>query len=320
MKQLTSLGFVALTAALSLFVTACTKTPDPTNSTSEKQLQFQFAFDSTQVRLGSLGQPVSVPSGNGAQSPKFRTAAVHYIELAQDSLTWVGTGALLYRGDEVTTGGTAAIDFSKISVAAANQIFKTIKFKDIPKGTYKWIRVSAAYQNFDIKYNVINTGLTAPYNQFLNQTGTVGAFIGFNSYIQTFKPLNYTFSVNANKGQGFGGLESTINTGLPAPYNQVQIQNTWEGQTGFTTVVNPARLAIGVPLGSCLISAKLDKPLVVTGDETADVLTTLSFSTNKSFEWIDRNGNGKLDVDKTTPANSDQVIDMGLRGLKVTTR
>ncbi len=308
-------------AAFALAIVSCTKTPDDPNAgNSDKNLQFQFAFDSTQARLGSLGLPVAVPAGHGAQCPKFRKCAVHYIELAQDSLTWVGTGAVLYRGDEVTTGGTSAIDFSKISVAAAGQIFKEFAFKNIPKGTYKWIRVSAAYQNFDVKYNVINTGFPAPYNQFLNQTGTVGAFIGFNSYIQNFTPLNHTFSVGANKGQGYGGFESTINTGAPAPYNTYLHTATWEGQAGFTTVVNPARLAIGVPIGSCLISAKLDKPLVITGNETANVMTTLSFSTNKSFEWIDRNGNGKLDFDGTNTANSDQVIDMGLRGLKVKTQ
>ncbi len=307
-------------AAFTLVIVSCTKTPDDTTGNSDKKLQFQFAFDSTQTRLNSLGLPAGVAAGNGAQSPKFRKCAVHYIELAQDSLTWVGTGAVLYRGDEVTTGGTAAIDFSKISVAAAGQIFKEFAFKNIPKGTYKWIRVSAAYQNFDVKYNIVNTGYPAPFNQFLNQTGTVGAFIGFNSYIQSYTPLNHTFTVNANKGQGYGGFESTINTGAPAPYSQYTHTSTWQGQSGFTTVVNPARLAIGVPIGSCLISAKLDKPLVVTGNETADVMTTLSFSTNKSFEWIDRNGNGKLDFDGTTPANSDQVIDMGLRGLKIKTQ
>ena len=309
-----------LFAAIAFAIASCTKTPDdPTNGTSDKKLQFAFAFDSTQVRLGSLGQVVAVMAGHAAQCPKFRKCAVHYIELAQDSLTWIGTGAVLYRGDEVTTGGTAAIDFSKISQAAAGEIFKEFAFKNMAKGTYKWIRVSAAYQNYDIKYNILNTGFPAPYNQYLNQTGTVSAFIGFNSYIQTFKPLNHTFTVNANKGQGYGAIESVINTGAPAPYNQYAVNNTWEGQANFTTVVNPARLAIGVPLGSCLISAKLDKPLVITGNETADILTTLSFSTNKSFEWIDNNHNGKLDFDGTTPANSDQVIDMGLRGLKVIT-
>ncbi len=314
------LNFICIAIALLLILQSCTKDPVSPPSTSDSKLQFQFAFDSTQVRLGSLGQVVGIPSGHGAQSPKFRKCAVHYIELAQDSLTWIGTGAVLYRGDEVTTGGASAIDFSKISVAGAQQIFKEFNFKNIPKGTYKWIRVSAAYQNYDIKYNIINTGSPTPYNQFLNQTGTIAAFIGFNSYIQTFTPSAHTFTVNANKLQGYGAIESTVNTGAPAPYNQILIKNTWEGQSGATTVVNPARLAIGVPVGSCLISAKLDKPLVVTGSETANVLTTLSFSTNKSFEWIDNNGNGKLDIDGTNAANSDKVIDMGLRGLRVITK
>jgi hypothetical protein len=35
------------------------------------KLIIKFKFDSTQVRLGNLGQPVTVPSGNAAQSPFF---------------------------------------------------------------------------------------------------------------------------------------------------------------------------------------------------------------------------------------------------------
>ena len=38
----------------------------------------------------------------------------------------------------------------------------------------------------------------------------------------------------------------------------------------------------------------------------------MNLSINKSFEWIDVNGNGKWDVDVNSGEN---VVDMGLRGL-----
>ena len=38
----------------------------------------------------------------------------------------------------------------------------------------------------------------------------------------------------------------------------------------------------------------------------------MNLSINKSFEWLDANGNGKWDVDNTSGEN---VVDMGLRGL-----
>ena len=64
------------------------------------------------------------------------------------------------------------------------------------------------------------------------------------------------------------------------------------------------------------MTGKFAQPLVITGKETGDVTVTLSFSVNKSFEWKDDNGNGKLDLysDPSTPG--EKVVDMGLRGMK----
>ena len=50
--------------------------------------------------------------------------------------------------------------------------------------------------------------------------------------------------------------------------------------------------------------------LVITGNETQDIVIRVSMSTNKSFEWVDTNGNGKWDATKGEP-----VVDMGLRGM-----
>jgi hypothetical protein len=59
-----------------------------------------------------------------------------------------------------------------------------------------------------------------------------------------------------------------------------------------------------------LVTGAFDRPLVITGTETGNVTVNLNLSINKSFEWIDGNGNGKWDVDQ-----NEAVVDMGLRGL-----
>lgn len=49
--------------------------------------------------------------------------------------------------------------------------------------------------------------------------------------------------------------------------------------------------------------------MVITGNETADIVVEVSLSTNDSFEWID-NGDGIYE-----PEVGDVVIDMGIRGM-----
>jgi hypothetical protein len=53
------------------------------------------------------------------------------------------------------------------------------------------------------------------------------------------------------------------------------------------------------------------QPLVITGNETEDVVITVSLSTDRSFEWSD-NGDGIYEPGY--PA-FDVVQDMGVRGL-----
>lgn len=64
-----------------------------------------------------------------------------------------------------------------------------------------------------------------------------------------------------------------------------------------------------------MVTGKFDTPLIITGKETEDLTVTLSFSVNQSFEWIDDNSNGQLDIyaDGVTPI--EKIVDMGLRGL-----
>ncbi|MEO8591278.1 MAG: hypothetical protein ABI432_18005 [Flavobacteriales bacterium] len=52
-------------------------------------------------------------------------------------------------------------------------------------------------------------------------------------------------------------------------------------------------------------------PLTITGSETEDVIIQVSLSTNGSFEWVDPNGNNRLDVE----TGNETIVDMGVRGL-----
>ena len=57
--------------------------------------------------------------------------------------------------------------------------------------------------------------------------------------------------------------------------------------------------------------------LTITGNETQDIVITVSLSTKQSFEWRDKNGD-HLYQPLNAADNSvteDSVVDMGLRGL-----
>lgn len=85
-----------------------------------------------------------------------------------------------------------------------------------------------------------------------------------------------------------------------------------EGQApeGATTVPNPLAATSPIPAGSCVVTGQFVNPLVIAGNETADVDLILSLSINKSFEWIEVNNDGMFE-----PLAGETVVDMGLRGL-----
>jgi len=104
--------------------------------------------------------------------------------------------------------------------------------------------------------------------------------------------------VNGNKLQGYWGIETIAGV------------QTGQSPEGATTVPNPLFATSPIPQGSCIVTGKFDKNLEITGNETEDITVTMSLSINQSFEWVDKNGNGKWDVDL-----DENVVDMGLRGL-----
>lgn len=278
------------------------------STTTAPNLQFQFKFDPNQERLNNIGQPSLVPAGHAAQTPVFHQMSVHYIELAEGAFTALGAGSVIYHAEETSIGGAAAVNFDKALKAGENEVFLKINLKDVAPGTYEWVRASVTYQNYDIKFNINKVPVVG---DLLQQTGTVASFVGFNTYITSVTPRTRSLTVNDDKKQGFWAFE----TGLTPPYDAYNQLYSGEAPAGATTVVNPLFASSPIPAGSCVVTGKFAKPLVVTGNESGDITVSLSFSINNSFEWVDDNGNGQLDIyaDGVTPA--EKIVDMGLRGL-----
>lgn len=294
-----------LMVAMSLAATACQKND---GGDSAAELQFQFVFDEAQQRLNNIGLPASIPAGNAALTPDFHKMSVHYIELAPNAFTALGKGAIVYKGAETALGGENAVDFARAAVSDENTVFAKISLRDVPPGTYEWVRASVTYQNYDVRFNLLNV---PALGNLMQQKGTIASFVGFNTYIASITPHAKTLAVNDDKKQGFWAFE----TQFDAPYDIYNSLFSGEAPAGATTVVNPLADTSPVPPGSCVVTGKFAEPLVVTGNETEDVLATLSFSVNKSFEWVDTNGNGQYDIYADQSAPAEKIVDMGLRGL-----
>ncbi|MGZ3884975.1 MAG: hypothetical protein ACXVP0_17095 [Bacteroidia bacterium] len=281
-----------------------------TPTSSAPSLVFKFKFDSTQVRLDGLGNPSTIPAGNAGFSPLFNKMSTHYIELAQGDLTPFGGGKILYKAAETTCDkGENAITFCQSKVVREGVTFFSIPLSQIA-GTYKWLRVSLAYQNYDIAYKTVSCTNT--------QYGTVASFIGFNNYVKQYKVKTQTIvptaslttsgsSGGGNVKQGYWGFESNVCSSF---------MYTVDGKAAGTTVVNP-NPSSPIPAGSCVVtgqfyktSAGMNQPLVITGSETSDIVITVSLSTNKSFEWKEVTADGYYQ-----PQGGEFPVDMGIRGM-----
>ncbi|MBK7947027.1 MAG: hypothetical protein IPJ85_17720 [Flavobacteriales bacterium] len=282
--------------ALALTVSSCRKDDDDTPDEAPR-LVMKFRFDSTQVRLDNLGLPATLPPGHAAQSPRFNKMSAHYIEFAPNMLTALGAGTVLYHAPETSVGGSTAIDFSQGVRAGEGEAFFSMPLSQMAPGTYEWLRVSLAYQNYDIKFRYVD----ATFGTF-NLRGTVASFIGYNTYISNYTVRDQSVAVNANKLQGYWGFEVINPPIATAPV-------TGQAPPGATTVPNPLFASSPIPSGSCVVTGAFASPLTITGTETSDVVIIVSLSTNNSFEWSD-NGDGIYE-----PGAGDLVVDMGVRGL-----
>lgn len=292
-----------ITILLITLIVACKK--DAQSYAPSPNLIFVFKFDSTQVRLDSKGQPSTVPTGNAAQCPVFNKMSSHYIELAPSATTALGKGVILFRATETTAGGDTAIDFSKCTLAGNNQSFFSIPISQVAPGQYPWLRVSLAYQNYDVQFHYDTTIAGNIINQ--DYTGTIASFIGFNTYLSSYLIKTQNIVVNGSKKQGYWGFETNMNI-LGSNYLSTQ---TGQSPAGATTVVNPLFASSPIPAGSCVVTAAFNTgALVITGNETKDIIVQVSLSTNKSFEWKDVNNDGKWQ-----PQKGENVVDMGIRGM-----
>jgi hypothetical protein len=320
---------------LTIFLFSCKKkidqTPDytPTSTTgaivpygdpdsvwtatgSGPRLIFKFKFDSTQIRLDNLGNPnATVTSTNEACSPVFNKMAAHYIELAQNDFTALGSGAVLYHAPETTAGSSTAIQFSQSIVVRENIIFYSTPLSTVSAGTYKWLRLSLSYQNYDIPYKA-NALPTANHIG----SGTIASFLGYKTYVEKYRvktqyqvPSASVGGANVNHLQGYWGFETYI-----AGYGYYMADG--QPPAGATTVVNPNFSNSPVPAGSCVVTSVFTntlgaaQTLTITGTETQDIIVTVSVSTNKSFEWTKVNGDGYYQ-----PEIGEMPVDMGVRGI-----
>jgi hypothetical protein len=130
--------------------------------------------------------------------------------------------------------------------------------------------------------------------------GTLASFVGFNTYIGTHSIGNNFFTVNGNRAQGYWafGLDDFL------------YSSQGQAPAGATTVPNPLAATSPIPAGSCVVTGQFGNALQITGNETSDIVVTLSLSINHSFEWQEVNADGKYE-----PAAGETVVDMGLRGL-----
>ncbi len=273
------------------------------NNVNEPKLIFKYKLDSTQVRLGNIGEPAPIPAGNAGQSPKFNGISAHYIEMAPTAFTQIGQGSILYHQAETTQGGANAIDHSKAVIKNNGEVFFEIPLSQVPAGSYEWLRVSLAYQNYDIEMRIDTSFNGINVNRTID--ATIASFVGFRTYINSLKIKNETVAINANKAQGFWGYEFATNI---SGYNYKDART---GDAAVTTVPNPIAATSPIPAGSCLVTGPFEsQKLTITGNETKDIVVEVSLSINKSFEWRDYNENGLFE-----PLKGEHVVDMGLRGL-----
>lgn len=276
--------FVLLSIALFF---SCKKDSE---NTYQPKLIVKLAVDSTQVRLGNIGDTVGIPAGHAAQHPRFNKISAHYLELAPGPYTLLGQGAILYHAPETSIGGSTAIDFNRSRVVAPGEVFLELPLNEVPTGNFEWVRLSLSYQNYDVDY----------YFNGLPLTGTVASFVGYNTYLTSYTIDSQQVSVNGNRLQGYWGFETN------------GIVSSGQAPPGATTVPNPLYNSSPIPQGSCVVTGQFSTPLRITGAETEDIIVTMSLSINNSFEWIDANGNGRWDAQL---GGVESVVDMGLRGL-----
>ena len=118
---------------------SCVEDQEDTSQLAQPKLIIKLKFDPTQERLGNLGQPITVAQGNAAQSPTINRMSANYIEFAPSATTALGTGEIIFEGDETSLGGAQAINFQNAVFAGHNETFISIPLNNISVGNYEWV-------------------------------------------------------------------------------------------------------------------------------------------------------------------------------------
>lgn len=276
--------FLVLTATL----ISCKKDKD------EALLVFKYTFDSQATREDNFGNPSVIASGNAAQTPDFNFLGVHSIELINYVVSLPSSSTVIYKGAERSFNGETGIDFEQEVIIGDGEILVKIPISSITPGSYTYLRNSLGYQNYNIDFIYTDASLGT-----LNLNAEIASFVGFKTFISNFKVGNETIVVNDMVDQGYWAFN------VSSPVNITE-----SGQAPSTTVPNPLDAVSPIPLGSCLVTGAFESPLVITGNETEDVIVEVAISINNSFEWVDTNPDGLYEPAVET------VVDMGTRGLK----
>jgi hypothetical protein len=281
-------AFFILFLGVSLTLLSCKKDEE------EAMLIFEYTFDEQGTREDNFGNPSNIPSGNAAQTPDFNLLGVHSLELINYVVSLPTSSTVIYRGEEHTHNGQTGIDFNQQIIIGDGEVMVKIPISSITPGTYTYLRNSLGYQNYNIDfiYNEPTLGI-------LNLNAQIASFVGFKTYITNFNVGGENIVVNDVISQGYWAFH------VSSP-----VSITQSGQAPTTTVPNPLDAVSPIPLGSCLVTGAFETPLVITGNETKDIVVEVALSINNSFEWIDSNPDGLYEPSLET------VVDMGTRGLK----
>ena len=284
MRNFLVLSFVGLL----VFCTGCSK------EQAEPMLVFKYTFDELGERQDNFGNPASIPPNHAAQTPDFKALGVHSIELINSQPGLPTDQTIVYKGAEVSFNGQNGIDFEKELIVEEGEVLVRIPLSEITPGTYNYLRNSLGYQacNIDFLY-------TDPTFGPMDLNADIASFVGFKTYINDFDLGGENIVVNDIVNQGYWAFH------LSSP-----VSITQTGNAPTTTVPNPLDAVSPIPLGSCLVTGRFNSPLVITGEETTDIVVEVAVSINQSFEWEEINQDGKYE-----PA-IETVVDMGTRGLR----
>ena len=308
MNPLSNIRFLLFAVGLFFILYGCKKAPDPT-------ITFTVRFDALQDRLDANGQPTTSTTAT-AQTPVFNKIGINYFELSAGANTLLGAGNILLNTPDIAVSGSSvkAVDFSQLKMLADGDVLVTMPLKNFAPGQYQYARLSVPYLNFDAAFNLLDVPFAG---DFLDERGTIAAFLAPNTFITDYKIFDKTQTINGTKKRGEWSFETKLSPGYVA-YNKI-----YNGQTpdSTITVVNPLRLTSPIPSSSSVITGKFAVPLTITGTETQNISVVLSLSTNKSFEWQDKlRKNGKWDIEAQANTGAtvyEPLTDFGLRGLVV---